>query len=44
MEKRNPANDRALLCGSQAAVVRWKTNLELALTQVVDDFAGGVRA
>ena len=44
MEKPSPANDRARLRGNQAAVARWKTNSQLALTQVVDDFAGGVRA
>lgn len=44
MEKPSPANDRALVRGSQGAVVRRKTNSQLGLTQVVDDFAGGVRA
>ena len=49
MEKPSPANDRALLRGNQAggrqaAVVRWKSNPRRGLTEVVDDFAGGVRA
>jgi hypothetical protein len=44
MEKPSLANDRARLCVSQGAVVRWKINSQLGLTQVVDDFAGGVRA
>jgi hypothetical protein len=30
MEEPSPANDRALLCGNEAAVVRWKTHSQLA--------------